>query len=62
VELLDLPTPPQEWLVVDYRTGTSRRLMMPAGFTLWFATPDYVLGVHRDELGIETIRRYGLPT
>jgi hypothetical protein len=36
--------------------------MMPAGFTLWFATPDCVLGVHRDELGIETIRRYGLPT
>jgi hypothetical protein len=60
VELLDLPTPPQEWLVVDYRTGASRRMIMPARFTLWYATANYVLGVHRDALGIETVRRYRL--
>lgn len=61
VLLLDLPPPPEEWLVIDASTGSSRRLIMPAGFTLRHATNDYVLGVHRDELGIETIRRYRLP-
>jgi hypothetical protein len=61
VMALDLPTPPQEWLVVDYRTGSARRILTPASFTLTGATESFILGVHRDALGIETLRRYRLP-
>lgn len=57
-EMLEEPMPPQTWLVVDHDTGHTTQLMLPAGFELRHVARDYVLGIHRDELGLETIRRY----
>ncbi len=51
---------PRSWGVFD-RNGTFLgRVRTPASFDLHVIADDYVLGVHRDEFDVETIRRYRL--
>ncbi len=50
----------QEWLVVEVGAATAERVRMPAGFRLLRAGPDWVLGVMRDERGVETVRIHAL--
>lgn len=55
------PVSTQEWLVVDWETGDSYRVVTPSGFELRLVTPTYLIGVHRDGLGVETVRLYPVP-
>jgi len=54
--------PPAEWLVVDLENGKAGRVVTPAGFRLLEAGGGYVLGVHRDPVGLESVRRYRVVT
>src|SRR5690606_1053514 len=47
------PIRAQEWLVVDWETGDSYRVVTPPGFSLRLVTPRHLVGVHRDALGAE---------
>lgn len=55
------PIRAQEWLVVDWETGDSYRVVTPPGFSLRLVTPRHLVGVHRDALGAETVRLYPAP-
>lgn len=57
-EWLEDPWPEQEWLVVDPEVPSVTRTVSPAGVRLLRVAADHVLGVHRDPLGAETVRRY----
>jgi hypothetical protein len=58
LELLDQPTPAQEWLVVNFGSKRAARVVLPEGFLLFRVGERFVLGLHRDSLGIETVRKY----
>jgi hypothetical protein len=54
------PHLPQGWVVFD-PDGCGRGIVTtPAGFHVHQVGPDFVLGVRRDELGIEAVLRYAL--
>lgn len=51
---------PPEWLVFD-REGQARGVVtFPVGYEVHVIGDDYVLGLWRDELGVEYVRRYSL--
>lgn len=54
--MLEEPWPAQEWVVVDFSEESAVRLITPPGFQLLQAGEDFVLGLHRNEVGIETVR------
>ncbi len=58
--ILEEPWPAQEWLVFDIPAGEASRLTTPAGFQAMRVTGSHVLGVHTNELGVETVRAYRL--
>lgn len=60
-QLLDLPEPATNWLVVRPETGAAARAATPRGFRPLRIGVDYLLGVHVDDLGRQTVRlhRYG---
>lgn len=51
-----------EWLVFDADGMLAARVEMPPGFRILEIGADHVLGVHADELGVETVRLYELIT
>lgn len=51
-----------EWLVFDADGVLAARVEMPRRFWIAEIGADYVLGVQRDELGVETVRLYRLVT
>jgi hypothetical protein len=52
------PALPRRWLIVDPQGLWLTTLELPAGFELHAAAPDWVLGRHTDDLGVERIRLY----
>lgn len=60
VDMAESPRPGQEWLVLDFEQRTAHRVTTPRGFRLVRVSEEFVLGVHRDEFGVETIRRHRL--
>jgi hypothetical protein len=60
-ELIDMdhPAPAQEWIVLDLEAGRVSRAVLPVGFALRQIGEGFVLGVQRDPLGVETVRKYG---
>ena len=48
------------WKVVDRDGSPIAELQTPPGFFLLEVGDDYILGIHRDELGREGVRLYGL--
>lgn len=60
-QYFDEPVGTQEWLVVDWQTGDSYRVVAPTGFELRLVTSTHLVGVHRDGLGVETVRLYPAP-
>jgi hypothetical protein len=59
-QMFELPPPAQEWLVVDLEEGVAGRVVTPEGLTVMQVGDGFVIGVHRDGLGAETVRRYQL--
>jgi len=51
---------PTDWLVLDSAGHQRASVMVPAGFEITEVGPDYVVGIHTDVSGVETIRLYGL--
>jgi hypothetical protein len=58
--LLQEAPPAQEWIVVDLAAGTAGKVVTPPGVRVLHVGRDFIMGVHMDELGIETLRRYDL--
>lgn len=56
--LLDEPWPEQEWLVIHPERRTAWRLTTPPGLRVIQAGDDFVMGVHQDDLGVESLRLY----
>jgi len=56
IVMLEEPWPAQEWIVVDFSEESAARVTTPPGFQLLQAGEDFVLGLHRNELGIESVR------
>ena len=48
------------YVVLSSRGVPIARVVVPSGFRVWDAGKDYVVGVHRDEDGVETVRLYSL--
>lgn len=60
-EWLQLPPAPRgPWVVIDPRSGSVRRVAMPDGFTPMRIDNAMILGVARDELGVETVQIHDL--
>lgn len=57
---LERPQPPQEWLVLDLGVGEAFRVTTPAGLRVLRVGDGFVLGIHRDANGVESVRRYRL--
>jgi hypothetical protein len=57
-QMFELPPPSQEWLVLKLDERTAGRIVTPEGFTVMQVGEGFVVGVHRDGLGIETVRKY----
>jgi hypothetical protein len=55
-----MPGLPTEWMIFDRMGRRTATLRMPARFTPKDIGTDFVLGVMRDEFGVETIRMYTL--
>ena len=55
-EVLELPQREQEWLVLDLSAAQAGRVVTPRGLRVLRTGQDYVLGVHRDDLGVESLR------
>jgi hypothetical protein len=51
---------PTDWLVLDSAGHQRASVMVPGGFEITEVGPDYVVGIHTDGSGVETIRLYGL--
>jgi hypothetical protein len=51
---------PTEYVVLSGMGTTIARVATPAGFRVMDIGESYVMGVHRDEDGVETLRRYSL--
>jgi hypothetical protein len=58
--LLQQPPPAQTWMIVDVAGESAGTATTPEGFRVLHVDDDFVLGVHMDELGVETLRRYDL--
>jgi hypothetical protein len=58
--LLEEAPPAQNWLVLDTESAAAGTVTTPEGFRLLVVGTDFVVGVHMDELGVETLRRYDL--
>jgi len=56
--LSDEEPPPEEWTVVRFREGRAERVVTPGGFRVMEVRGDRLLGVHQDDLGVETVRQY----
>ena len=50
--------PPEEWTVVRFGEEMAERVVTPSGFRVMEIRGEHLLGVHRDEHGIETVRLY----
>jgi hypothetical protein len=48
------------YVVLSAQGAPLARVTMPSGFRVWDAGKDYVVGVHRDADGVESIREYSL--
>jgi hypothetical protein len=59
-ELLEQPVPERDWLVIDVVELEASRVKVPAGFRPMRVGSGFAAGVHRDEFGVETVRRHGL--
>lgn len=60
VTLLERAPEPQHWRVVDFSSGRVVEVTTPHGVKVLRVGDEHILGLHRDELGTETIRRYRL--
>jgi hypothetical protein len=60
VVMLEEPWPAQEWIVVNFAEESAQRVTTPPGFRLLQAGEGFLLGVHRSELGVETVRLHRL--
>lgn len=52
------PAEPSAWLVLDTAGKPRASVTVPAGFRITEAGPGYVVGVHTDAGGVETVRLY----
>jgi hypothetical protein len=59
-QMLEEPWPTQEWLVIDVAAGVAGSLVTPGGLRVLQVGRDFVVGVHTDELGVETVRLHRL--
>lgn len=59
-ELLELPLPEQEWLVVDPERRSAHRIVTPEGVRVIRVGAGFILAVYRDGLGVETVRQYSI--
>lgn len=55
-QMLDEPWPAQEWLVVDPGGPSAWRAETPEGLRVMQVGKDFILGIHTDELGVESVR------
>lgn len=55
-EVLELPQRAQEWLILDLERTQAGRVVTPRGLRVLRTGRGYVLGVHRDDLGVESLR------
>ena len=60
VQMLQVPPPSQDWLVIDFEREEVARGTTPEGFRLLQVTGDQVVGVQVDALGVEAIAAYRL--
>ncbi|MEX2529349.1 MAG: hypothetical protein WD960_01135 [Gemmatimonadota bacterium] len=58
--MLEAPPPAHEWLVVDFTAGYAERVLVPPGLVLHEIGDEVVLGVHTDEMGVQTVRLHRL--
>ena len=54
------PDQPATWLVLDPAGKPKASVLVPPGFRITEVGPSYVLGVHTDADGVETVRLYQL--
>ncbi len=54
--MLEEPLPALEWLVIDGTAGQAGSVVTPAGLRVLRVGRDFVVGVHKDALGVETVR------
>lgn len=59
-DALEMPNPTQEWLVVDPERERAHRVVTPPGVKVLRVGSDFLLALHRDNLGVESVRRYRL--
>jgi hypothetical protein len=48
------------WTIFDRDGAVSGRVMAPQGFSVLEIGGDYILGVYRDDMGVEYLRQYSL--
>lgn len=60
IDMIGAPRPAQDWLVVDPEAGRAGTATTPEGLQVLQIGEDFIMGVHSDDLGVETVRRYGL--
>jgi hypothetical protein len=51
---------PQSWMIHEKGGRVVARLRTPAGFDLMHVAADRLVGVNRDEIGVEYVRTYAL--
>jgi len=54
------PKTPERWMVFDVTGYFSGAVELPAGLTLLDFGSDYLIGVMRDDLGVESVRLYSI--
>ncbi len=57
-EGLDDPHPAQLWWGIGQTGRPVGRLVSPAGLQVTGFGGDFLIGIHRDALGVETVRRH----
>lgn len=60
VEMRDDPWPAQTWLVFFLDGPALNQVSTPQGLRIFQVGEGFVVGVHKDELGVESVRRYPL--
>jgi len=58
----ETPGPARSWLLLDADGLLAGSVTTPAGFTLMAVQDDRVYGAYRDDMGVESVRVYGLET
>lgn len=58
LETAGVRAPAQSWLIVDLVGLRAARLVAPEGLRITQVGDGWIVGVHRDPLGVETVRRY----